>query len=86
MGFFYRRSLRLGPFRVNLGKSGAGWSVGGRGFRAGVDARGRRYTSASVPGTGVGYRGKGCLPLLIAVGFAVAFGWAAAHRIWEAFA
>ena len=82
MGFFYRRSLRLGPFRINLSKSGVGYSIGGRGFRAGVDARGRRYTSASVPGTGLGYRGKGCLPLVLGV----AFGSAAAFGLWEALA
>lgn len=86
MGFFYRRSLRLGPFRINLSKSGVGYSIGGRGFRAGVDARGRRYTSASLPGTGLGYRGKGCLPLLVAVACAVTFAWAAALRIREALA
>ncbi len=32
MGFFYRKSVNFGPFRVNLSKSGVGYSVGGRGF------------------------------------------------------
>ena len=32
MGFSYRKSVNLGPFRVNLSKSGFGYSVGGRGF------------------------------------------------------
>ena len=31
MGFFYRKSVNLGPFRVNLSGSGVGYSVGGRG-------------------------------------------------------
>ncbi len=69
MGFYYRKSARLGPFRVNLSKSGVGYSVGGRGFRTGVSARGRRYTTFSLPGTGMGYRtsGKsGCLLWLTA--------------------
>jgi hypothetical protein len=35
MGFYYRKSVNLGPFRVNIGKSGLGYSVGGRGFRVG---------------------------------------------------
>lgn len=66
MGFFYRKSVRFGPFRVNLSKSGVGASVGTRGIRTGVSARGRRYTTFSIPGTGVGYRtssskGAGCM-------------------------
>jgi hypothetical protein len=73
MGFYYRRSVNLGPFRVTASSSGVGWSVGGRGFRTGVSSRGRRYTSFSIPGTGVGYRtsggnGSGCLVLLAGLG------------------
>lgn len=33
MGFRYRKSKNFGPFRINLSKSGVGWSVGGKGFR-----------------------------------------------------
>jgi hypothetical protein len=55
MGWSYRKSVKLGPFHVNLSKSGVGYSVGGRGFRAGVSSRGRRYTSFSIPGTGLRY-------------------------------
>jgi hypothetical protein len=67
MGFFYRKSVNLGPFRVNLSGSGVGYSVGGRGFRVGKSSRGRSYTAFSVPGTGVGYRGRGCLVLMTAI-------------------
>lgn len=72
MGFYFRRSLNLGPFRVNLSRGGLGWSVGGRGFRTGQSGRGRRYTTVSIPGTGVGYRAnhrtsRGCLVALIAL-------------------
>jgi hypothetical protein len=76
MGFYYRKSVNLGPFRVNLSKSGVGYSVGGRGFRVGTSARGKKYTSFSIPGTGVGYRksGTGCLVLLAAVPTAILFG------------
>jgi hypothetical protein len=28
MGFYYRKSLNFGPFRVNLGKSGVGFFSG----------------------------------------------------------
>ena len=67
MAFFYRKSVNLGPFRVNLSGSGVGYSVGGRGFRVGKSSRGRRYTAFSVPGTGVGYPGSGCLVLMTAI-------------------
>lgn len=67
MGLFYRKSVNIGPFRVNLSKSGVGYSVGVQGFRVGTTSRGRRYTSFSVPGTGMGYRGSGCLVLLAAI-------------------
>jgi hypothetical protein len=56
VGFYYRKSASFGPFRVNLSRSGVGYSVGTRGFRTGVSARGRRYTTFSLPGTGLGYR------------------------------
>ena len=67
MGFFYRKSISIGPFRVNVSKSGVGYSVGGRGFRTGVSGQGRKYTTFGIPGTGLGYRtggGKGCLLLM----------------------
>lgn len=72
MGFQYRKSISFGPFRVNVGKSGVGYSVGGRGFRTGINSRGKRYTTFSLPGTGMSYRttpsGKsGCFPLLFAL-------------------
>ena len=74
MGFSYRKSVNLGPFRVSLSKSGLGSSVGGRGFRVGTTAREKKYTSFSIPGTGVGYRksGAGCLILLAAVPVGIA--------------
>jgi len=56
MGFVFRKSIGAGPFRVNLSKSGVGYSVGGRGFRTGISANGRRYSSFGVPGTGLSYR------------------------------
>ena len=81
MGFSYRKSVRLGPFRINLSKSGVGGSVGTRGVRTTVTASGRRYTTFSVPGTGLSYRtdGKqGCLvPLALGLGLGAAvIGWA----------
>jgi Protein of unknown function (DUF4236) len=83
MGWSYRKSVDLGPFRVNLSKSGIGYSVGAKDFRVGVNAKGRRYESVTVPGTGISYRsskgkargeasGSGCFPavFLLAAVFA----------------
>jgi hypothetical protein len=67
MGWSYRKSVNLGPFRINLSKSGIGYSVGGRGFRTGVNSRGRSYNSFSIPGTGLRYSSsskQGCLVAL----------------------
>lgn len=60
-------------FRISVSKSRVGYSIGGKGFRTGVNARGRRSTSISVRGTGLRYSksgGKGatgCLVVLVAV-------------------
>jgi len=53
MAWRFRRSLKLGPIRLNLSKSGVDYSAGVRGFRVGKDAKGRSYTAASIPGTGI---------------------------------
>src|ERR1700731_2918316 len=53
MGWTFRRSFNLGPFRINLSKKGAGTSVGIPGFRVGQDAGGRKYSQISIPGTGI---------------------------------
>jgi hypothetical protein len=74
VGWSYRRSLKAGPFRVNVSKTGIGYSVGGRGFRTGIRAGGRRYTAVSIPGTGLRYSktaakgATGCLLVLVGSG------------------
>lgn len=55
MGFRFRKSANIGPLRVNLSKSGVGYSVGGKGFRVTKRADGKTQTTASVPGTGIAY-------------------------------
>jgi hypothetical protein len=40
MGWSFRKSLGFGPLRVNLSKSGIGYSVGVRGARIGANSRG----------------------------------------------
>lgn len=59
MGFYFRKSINLGPFRINLSKEGIGYSVGAAGFRSGTSATGRKYSTFSLPGTGVGYKTGG---------------------------
>lgn len=55
MGLRYRKSYNHGPFRVNLSKSGIGWSVGTKGARFTKKANGGYRSTASIPGTGVSY-------------------------------
>lgn len=55
MGFRYRKSFGSGPFRVNLSKSGIGYSVGTKGFRYTKKAGGGTRSTASIPGTGISY-------------------------------
>ncbi|MEX2287521.1 MAG: DUF4236 domain-containing protein [Planctomycetaceae bacterium] len=56
MGWVFRKSINIGPFRINFSKSGVSFSVGAAGLRAGINSRGRKYTSATVPGTGWRYQ------------------------------
>lgn len=53
MAWWFQRSKKVGPFRINLSKNGIGVSVGVRGARVGVDSRGRVYRHLSLPGTGL---------------------------------
>ena len=41
MGLYDRKSVNLGPFRVNPIKLGFGYSVGGHGFRVGINTGGQ---------------------------------------------
>ena len=57
MGFRFQRRIKILPgLSINLSKSGVGFSAGARGFHAGVDSKGRRYVSASLPKTGISWR------------------------------
>lgn len=55
MGTRYKKSIKAGPLRVNLSKSGIGYSVGTKGFRYTKKAGGGTRTTASIPGTGISY-------------------------------
>jgi hypothetical protein len=43
MGFFFRKNINLGIFRINFSKSGVGFSVGISGFRIVKPAKGKVY-------------------------------------------
>ena len=53
MGMRYRKSLKFGPLRVNLSKSGVGYSVGNKFYRVTKKANGGMRTTATLPGTGI---------------------------------
>lgn len=46
MGWYIRKSVKMGPVRFNLSKSGIGASVGITGFRIGIKPNGRSYIHA----------------------------------------
>lgn len=56
MGLRYRKSIRLGGgFRVNISKSGIGYSWGMSGYRITRTASGKTKHTVSIPGTGLSY-------------------------------
>jgi tetratricopeptide (TPR) repeat protein len=57
MPWSYRKSVKIGPFRLNASKSGLGVSVGVKGARVSVNKRGT-YFHGSIPGTGLRYSEK----------------------------
>lgn len=56
MGLRFRKSISLGKgVRLNLGKTGASISVGGKGYRKTINTKGQVTTSIGIPGTGIYY-------------------------------
>lgn len=55
MGLRYRKSVNIGPLRLNASKSGWGWSVGIPGVRYTKMANGRSRMTHSIPGTGISW-------------------------------
>lgn len=56
MGLRFRKSINLGGgFRINLSKSGIGYSYGVKGLRYTKTAKGKERMTASIPGTGVSW-------------------------------
>ena len=55
MGLRFRKSIKLGGFRINFSKSGIGYSYGVKGLRYTKTANGKDRITASIPGTGISY-------------------------------
>ncbi len=56
MDWRYRKSINLGGgFRINLSKSGIGYSWGVKGYRVTKTANGKIRRTYSIPGTGISY-------------------------------
>ena len=56
MGFRMRKSINLGGgFRINISKSGVGYSWGVPGYRVTKTAKGMTRKTYSLPGTGISY-------------------------------
>lgn len=56
MGWRYRKSINIGAgFRINISKSGIGYSWGVPGYRVTKTANGKTRHTASIPGTGISY-------------------------------
>lgn len=53
MNLGFKKTIKLGIFNINLSKSGFGISIGGKGFRFGVDSKGKKYSHLSIPKTGI---------------------------------
>ena len=55
MGLRFRKSIKIGPIRINISKSGIGISIGVKGFRISRSAKGKTTATVSLPGTGLSY-------------------------------
>lgn len=56
MGYRYRKSINLGGgFRINISKSGVGYSWGTKGYRVTKTAKGTIRQTVSIPGSGISH-------------------------------
>lgn len=55
MGFRFRKSFGVGPFRATISKSGISTSFGVKGARVTKKANGNTMTTLGIPGTGLSY-------------------------------
>lgn len=50
MGWDYRKSIKIGPFRIHLSPRGVGHSFGNRRFQVATTPDGRKYVTVNLPG------------------------------------
>ena len=55
MGLRFRKSVKLGPFRATVSKSGVSYSAGSKFGRVTKRADGKTQTTATIPGTGISH-------------------------------
>ena len=58
MRFRFRKSINIGPLRINFSKSGIGYSIGNSFFRCTKTAKGTIRKTITIPGTGISYVSK----------------------------
>lgn len=81
MGFRFRKSKSIGKHtRINVSKSGVGFSFGGKGARITKKAGGGIRTTLGIPGTGISYqldskKSSGCI-------YWVTIGWIIFLFVW----
>jgi hypothetical protein len=56
MGAYFRKTIKIGPFRITFSKSGISFSFGFPGFRVTRKPNGGKRVTTYIPGSGVGYR------------------------------
>ncbi|GAA0979632.1 hypothetical protein GCM10009555_044760 [Acrocarpospora macrocephala] len=50
MGWHYQKSIKIGPFRLNLSRHGVGHSFGNRRLHVTTTPDGRRHVTVRLPG------------------------------------
>ena len=81
-GLRFQKRIRVLPgVHLNLSLSGVGVSAGGRGFHVGMTARGQKYVSAGIPGTGLSVRQYAPMTSASSASPRPAF----SHGVWIAF-
>lgn len=57
MGLIFKKSVKIGPLKINFSKSGIGYSIGNKKVRHTKTATGRTYNTINL-GNGLSYRTK----------------------------
>ena len=55
MGLRIRKSINIGPLRINFSTSGVSFSIGVKGFRISRSVKGKTSATVSISGTGISY-------------------------------